>query len=667
MKTSLKRFFAGVAAAAMAVGGLALGATSAQAADSDASTAKGRLTVNAAKDATGHTLDTTGHKLKAYLVAAYNSGYQAYPQTDKNKPGQLNFDTFKYVVTKDSGTMSNDESAVEAALKDAGVTAKASGSASAAEEGLKQLTGQSVDLSFGYKDPAKDSAKERLFADSLAKRLTATDSTKWRPSHGSQDLTAGDGKFTADLDPEGLYLVVDSYTPAAGSNKSTQSVPMLVGTKFANTAITTQPAGVGEVNMKNTEVPVTKQVVETDNPTTPYLTPSYSLGDTVTFELSTTIPNYAGYNKNATDLTADDARKLVLTDTFEQNDNKEIPFSNPTVDPDGVKLYRDGKEIGVLTKDTDYTYATKAADGSTVTSMTFDFGKLVNGNGTTAKSVPWQTDDVIKIVLKATLNKNAVVTNKASSADLVSGTDKVGNANSVKVDFSDHTATGHHEVNGPTVNVYSFKFNLTKQYVKDSTKLPNAQFTIKNSAGQYLKRVDGTWGTINATEPIAHDAYGKEDKVDAAELAKTGIFVTDPDGEIAFNGLKAGKYTVHEIKAPKGYFQNALPSFDVKIDAGWNNDTNNKAAGNGATSGDQSLASVNYTYDKGASGLVTATDGLVTETADTSTVTVGNVESITELPKTGAAGIAFFSIIGVAIVAMAALFAVRARKAAKMA
>ncbi|MCF2561891.1 LPXTG cell wall anchor domain-containing protein [Bifidobacterium boum] len=653
MKTSLKRFFAGVAAAAMAVGGLALGATSAQAADSDASTAKGRLTVKAAKDT------TTGHTLKAYLVAAYNRGYQAYPQTDKDKPGQLNFDTFKYVVNKD------DASAVVAALKDAKVVdASASDSVSVAEEGLKQLKGQSVDSTFGYKDPYKDSAKERLFADALAAKLKlgATDSAKWTPSKEPQNLTLSNGsnEFTADLNPEGLYLVVDSYTPAA-SNKSTQSVPMLVGTKFANTAITTQPAGVGEVDMKNTEVPVTKQVVENGDPTTPYKTPSYSLGDTVTFELSTTIPNYAGYKKNA-DPMAVDARKLVLTDTFEQNFYKKIPFSDPKVADDGVKLYRDGKKIDVLTKETDYTFAEKTTDDGTVNGMKFDFGELVNGNGTTANNIAWQTGDVIKVVLTATLNENAFVTDKGSEA-LVSGVDQLGNANSVKVDFSDNTKYGHHEVNGPTVNVYSFKFNLVKQYVKDSTttmRLPNAQFTIKNSADKYLTFADGKWG-IAAADPTASDAYDPKDTtVDSAKLKRTGIFVTDSNGEIAFNGLKADTYTVHEIKAPKGYFQNALPSFDVKIGAGWNDDTNNKAAGN-ATSGDQSLKNVTYKYyTNNANDLVTAKE-------DSPSVTVNNVTSITELPKTGAAGIAFFSVIGVAIVALAALFAVRARKAAKMA
>lgn len=641
MKTSLKRFFAGVAAAAMAVGGLALGATSAQAA-ATASNNEGTLTIKADHG-------TADHTLTAYKIAAYNSDYKK-----KSSDGSLDLDTFRYVVD------SKDEGNIETALSNAGVKGKESATESKAEEGLKQVAGQSVDSSWGYKDTGD--ATERQFADQLAKLIA----DGWTPSTGGKIVSASaDG--TSNKLPEGLYLIIDSYTPAPGSNKSTQSVPMLVGTTFASLA---KPAndslGVGTITMKNTEVPVTKQVVKNDDPTTPYTTPSYSLGDTVTFELSTTIPNYAGYKKNATDPTADDARKLVLTDTFERNANNKIPFSNPTVAPDGVKLYHgDGTEVinGGLTKDTDYTATeTKDTDGSTITGMTFDFGKLVNGNGTTAKSIKWQTGDVIKVVLTATLNENAFVTDHASSEALVSGKDPVGNANSVKVDFSDHTTKGHHEVNGPTVNVYSFTFNLVKQYVKDpTTKLANAQFTIKDSAGQYLKRVDGKWDTTGTNEPIASDAYDTKDtKVDTAERAGKGIFMTDSNGKIAFDGLKADTYTVHEIKAPKGYFQNALPSFDIEIGAEWNNDVDNKAAGN-ATSGDQSLKNVTYTYDKkGANGLVTATN-------NTSSVTVDNVTSITELPKTGAAGIAFFSIIGVAIVAMAALFAVRARKAAKMA
>ena len=635
MKTSLKRFFAGVAAAAMAVGGLALGATSAQAAGT-ASTVNGTLTIKA-----GH--DTADHTLTAYKIAAYNKGYE------KKSDGSLDLDTFKYVVD------SKDEDNIKQALIRAGVTGKGSATESDAEEGLKQVDGQSATSPWGY----KNNATERQFANALAKLIAGG----WNPSFSQTVKASADGE--SNQLPEGLYLIIDSYTPAAtgGSNKSTQSVPMLVGTTFASlTPEANKSLGVGEITMKNTEVPVTKQVVKTDEPTTPYTEPSYSRGDIVTFELSTTIPNYDGYTKNATDLAAADARKLVLTDTFEQNAYNKIPFSDPTVADDGVKLYRDGKAIGVLTKETDYTFAeTKTTNDSTVNGMTFDFGKLVNGNGNTANSVAWQTGDVIKVVLTATLNENAFVTDTGSK-DLVSGVDKLGNANSVKVDFSDHTTTGHHEVNGPTVNVYSFKFNLVKQYVKNpDTKLANAQFTIKDSDGNYLTFADGKWGTAGTAEPTASDAYDTADKsVDAAKLAGTGIFVTGPKGQIAFEGLKAGTYTVHEIKAPKGYYQGALPSFTVAIDAGYANDTSNDAAGD-ATSGDQSLTNLKYTYDaKAANGLVTAIN-------DTSTVTVNNVTSITQLPKTGAAGIAFFSIIGVAVVALAALFAVRARKAAKMA
>ena len=638
MKTSLKRFFAGVAAAAMAVGGLALGATSAQAAGT-ASTVNGTLTIKA-----GH--DTADHTLTAYKIAAYNKGYE------KKSDGSLDLDTFKYVVD------SKDEDNIKQALIRAGVTGKGSATESDAEEGLKQVDGQSATSPWGY----KNNATERQFANALAKLIAGG----WNPSFSQTVKASADGE--SNQLPEGLYLIIDSYTPAAtgGSNKSTQSVPMLVGTTFASLAQTANDSlGVGTITMKNTEVPVTKQVVQNDDPTKPYMKPSYSLGDTVTFELSTTIPDYAGYTKNSTDLTATDARKLVLTDTFDPTTDGKIPFSNPTVAADGVKLYRNGTEVtdGVLTKDADYTAdVTKAADGSTVNGMKFDFGKLVNGDGNTANSIAWQSGDVIKVVLKVTLNENAFVTDKASGTSLVSGVDPNGNANSVKVDFSDHTTTGHHEVNGPTVNVYSFKFNLVKQYVKNpDTKLANAQFTIKDSDGNYLTFADGKWGTAGTAEPTASDAYDTADKsVDAAKLAGTGIFVTGPKGQIAFEGLKAGTYTVHEIKAPKGYYQGALPSFTVAIDAGYANDTSNDAAGD-ATSGDQSLTNLKYTYDaKAANGLVTAIN-------DTSTVTVNNVTSITQLPKTGAAGIAFFSIIGVAIVALAALFAVRARKASRLA
>ena len=117
MKTSIRKFLSGVAAVAIALGGLALGVGSAQAAD-----ANGTITVTANNG-------TAGHTLTAYKIAAYNSG--TYSATTD---GKLDTTTFNYVVD------SSDESAIEGALDAADISASASGTLTKAQEGLKKLS-----------------------------------------------------------------------------------------------------------------------------------------------------------------------------------------------------------------------------------------------------------------------------------------------------------------------------------------------------------------------------------------------------------------------------------------------------------------------------------------------------------------------------------------------
>ena len=622
MKTSLKRFFAGVAAAAMAVGGLALGATSAQAADPVASTQKGSLTVKAANG-------TTGHTLKAYLVAAYNKDYEAYPQTDKNKPGQLNFDTFKYVVP------SADELAVKDALTAAGVKVSASGSASIAEEGLKQLTGQSAGTSFGYTDgTATASAAERKFADALAKKLTATDSTKWTPSN-VQDLTPGDGKFTADLNPEGLYLVVDTYAQKDGS-KSTQSVPMLVGTKFANAAITTQPAGVGEVDMKNVTVPVHKEVVTDNTGKAANNTPSYNIGDTVYFHLSTKIPDYSGYAADPTlSPTSGKTRLLSLDDEFEADKftgTKVVSVKDSTTpigDQQGV--LENGKDYDVTGEDTD--------------KVTVDLKRLVNGAD--GAKPGWKTGDVIDVIVSGVLSANATTTDTVNNAPDKTGIDSNGNYNKVTLNYSNNPKDNSQQNNvpGDTVNVYSFNLNVHKVN-QDNNPLGGAEFKIVDKADEATP--------LQFTVSGSTYTHAKKGTDDATETLKS-----DTNGNIAVKGLKAGTYVVTETKAPASFFQGALPSYTVTIAEHYTNDKTNTTRA--SKSGDDWLDTLTYSNTPDNYGLVTK------DTTSPSTWTVKNVKSITQLPMTGAAGIAFFSIIGVAVVALAALFAVRARKASRLA
>ena len=623
MKTSLKRFFAGVAAAAMAVGGLALGATSAQAAGPVASTQTGSLTVKAANG-------TTGHTLKAYLVAAYNKDYEAYPQTDKNKPGQLNFDTFKYVVP------SADELAVEDALTAAGVKASASGSASIAEEGLKQLTGQSAGTPFGYTDgTATASAAERKFADALAKKLTATDSTKWTPSN-VQDLTPGDGKFTADLNPEGLYLVVDTYAQKDGS-KSTQSVPMLVGTKFANAAITTQPAGVGKVDMKNVTVPVHKEVVTDNTGKAANNTPSYNIGDTVYFHLSTKIPDYSGYAADPTlSPTSGKTRLLSLDDEFEADKftgTKVVSVKDSTTpigDQQGV--LENGKDYDVTGEDTD--------------KVTVDLKRLVNGAD--GAKPGWKTGDVIDVIVSGVLSADATTTDKANTdAADKTGADPNGNSNKVTLNYSNNPKDNSQQNNvpGDTVNVYSFNLNVHKVN-QDNNPLGGAEFKIVDKADEATP--------LQFTVSGSTYTHAKKGTDDATETLKS-----DTNGNIAVKGLKAGTYVVTETKAPASFFQGALPSYTVTIAEHYTNDKTNTTRA--SKSGDDWLDTLTYSNTPDNYGLVTK------DTTSPSTWTVKNVKSITQLPMTGAAGIAFFSIIGVAVVALAALFAVRARKASRLA
>lgn len=697
MKASWKRFFAGVAAAAMTVGGFALGAGAAMASygggSSDDNPLEKTTTDTTARIAVRDDFyDVHADRYKAYLVAAYDMD-NVKPAANAN---YLDIETLKYT----QGDLS--DATLKTALETAGVDSSTLTDTDAIYSALKTVATQSPGAPYGYTDTANPGtavATERKFADALGKALDAMSSTDLGKLTSTKITPVGhdtlgdadtlDSTNSTAVPKTGLYLVWDTMKNTTDTAEtSTRSVPMLVSSTLYKAPNTVYP-GLwlsdgnhtnvnGIIDVKNTYGDVLKQVVKKDG-TTPNLNPSYSIGDTVTFQLQTAIPNYAGYTKN-TDTTAQDARKLLVTDTFELNAKNKIPFSDPEVT--SVKLYRANDDTGVyeeltngaLKKDVDYTAAPTTVSGTDkVNGMEIDLAKLVNGSGTTAAGATWQANDYVVITLTATLNKDAFVTNKAGTE--TTGIDPNGNANSVKVDFSDHTATGHHEVLGPTVNVYSFKFNLVKQYRKDNTPLRNAQFAIKNPDGKWLTRgTDGVWGTTD-TVPTADTAYPTKTSPDETTLNTLngkGVFLTDGNGAIAFNGLKEGTYTVTEIKAPQGYFQNALPSFDVTIKTDYTKDGSNGSqamfdANDDVVSGDHILTTLEYTYGKSKSnGLVTATDGPVTDASDTSSVTVDNVQSITELPKTGALGIAFFTVIGAAVITLAGVFAFRARKAAKL-
>lgn len=628
MKSSIRRFLSGVAAAAIALSGLALGVGSAQAASTD-----GTITVTASNG-------TVGHTLTAYKIAAYNSG-----EYDATSDGKLDTSTFKYIVDK------SDENAIDTALDATSIKATASGTLTKAEEGLKQLSVDSSPATYGYKQGTdKGESNERKFADKLASLKSST----WTPYSMTAD--ANTNTFTATL-PEGLYLILDTYTSGQGAANSTQSVPMIVGTTFANTAIT-DPGNVGKVTLKDTTAPITKEVVTDENGTAPNNDPSYNTTDTVYFKLTTTIPNYDGYASDPTLNNPKATRQLGIVDTFEAG-----KFTDQTV----VSVY-DTTKSQQLTVKSDFTTSAESTTSSAtdLNKLTIDFERLVNkAQADTSKDLGqawdgWESGDTITVIVSGKLSTAATTTTKGSSP-AGTGADSLGNNNTVRLEYSNNPSdtSSKTTVQGPIVNVYTHEFTIHKVNAAGGN-LQGATFQVS------------TGGTpLKFTKDTTDGAY----VVDKDSSTATTDLVSDSNGLIKVKGLKASKdgvtYTVKETKVPDTYLQAVAPTYKVTLKDDFengNDSTNPARSGTATKAGDDWLMGLSYTYDttQDVYKLVTAS------TSDTSaptgdTATVKNVTSITQLPKTGAAGIAMFTIIGVAVIAVAALFAVRARKAAQRA
>jgi fimbrial isopeptide formation D2 family protein/LPXTG-motif cell wall-anchored protein len=394
---------------------------------------------------------------------------------------------------------------------------------------------------------------------------------------------------------------------------------------------------VGEVDMKNTTTPVGKEVVTDETGATANNTPSYNIGDTVYFHLTTKIPDYSGYAADPTlsDTTGKTTRQLNLVDEFEAG-----KFTGTKV----VSVNDSTTAIGDLADGTDYDVTGEGTD-----TLTVDLKKLVNGYA--GAKTGWKTGDVIDVVVSGVLSANATTTDTVNNAADKTGADSNGNSNKVTLNYSNNPTDNSQQntVPGPVVNVYSFNLNVNK-VDQDNQPLAGAEFQVFTKTGETV-----------STSPLQFTASGsKYTHAAAGTTGATMTLVSGADGSIAIKGLKAGTYVVKETKAPADFFQGALPSYTVTITEDYTNDLTNTTRT--SKSGDDWLTTLTYTSDK------LDDYGLVTKDATSpSTWTVKNVKSITQLPKTGAAGIAFFTVIGVAIVALAALFAVRARKASRLA
>lgn len=183
-----------------------------------------------------------------------------------------------------------------------------------------------------------------------------------------------------------------------------------------------------------------------------------------------------------------------------------------------------------LTKGTDYTIKmTDNADGSHSFEITIKWADI-NGNTVNFKHLasPYK----ITVGYSATVNENAELAGTGNSNTAEFGYAKVPVGGTPDPD----PAPSYEKVT-ETTNTYVFALAINKVDPKGAG-LEGAEFTVTDEGGNVISVVgdDGVY------------SYAKSD----AQDAKTSV-VSGKDGLIIIKGVKEGKYTITEIKAPAGY------------------------------------------------------------------------------------------------------------------
>lgn len=247
------------------------------------------------------------------------------------------------------------------------------------------------------------------------------------------------------------------------------------------------------------------------------------IGDTLTFTLTSTIPDMSAYN--------------TYTFNFKDTLSKGLTFGQ-------VEFVKVEGVTDPLTVGTDYTVTTPTASDNTLAVAMKDFKAKQQANA----------GKKITVTYTATLNENAVVGGH-------------GNTNSATIQYSNNPSTdGTGESEPSKVRVFTYGFTVDKytgkNYDDTATRLAGAEFTLAHKGGtaiSFVKVADSA--TQNAVYRVAK----------ADEAGATTTITTPANGKVDFRGLENGEYTLTETKAPAGY--NKLASaIGVKVD-GQNNGT----------------------------------------------------------------------------------------------
>lgn len=438
------------------------------------------------------------------------------------------------------------------------------------------------------------------------------------------------------LDEMGYYLVSGVVTK---NGTTTEDI-------IAACSLDTVTGTDKDITIKADAPTLEKKILENNQPVDAN---NASVGDTVTYQIKSVVPNMTGYDKYY--FIVHDQFSAGLTFVAESPDN--------TVDPvkPGNPVVKIGEKL--LTYGEDYTVTETENNGI----------KIVFNNFIQYKD---KVGEAVIITYTATINQNAVIGN-------------LGNVNTASLEYSNDpniTPNGVNEpgegdgnVTGETpedkVVTYITQIDLTKVIKGTDKILPGAEFTIQGTSanqvkitgehfvadpnGSYFKLTDGSY---TETEPVANteykyvkenNAYVKANKVteDRWEtIGSTGVSqngIVGTDGKLSFIGLGAGEYYITEVKAPEGYNKLEKP---IKLVISW-------SANQEIATGEEK-ASWTYSVDDGQN--VNADEN-------------GHIQYMVEnsagalLPSTGGIGTTIFYAAGIILMAGAVFFVVRRKKA----
>ena len=314
----------------------------------------------------------------------------------------------------------------------------------------------------------------------------------------------------------------------------------------------------------------------------------FGIGDTVTYQLTSKVPDMTGYNSYT----------FKFSDTLSKGlDLKEVL---------SVKV---GNTTLTAKKSGTNTYALAYDKTSRTLTVTLnDFYSSYKNH----------TGETITVVYTATLNKDAVIGMNP-------------NTNKAVVEYSNNPKSDGTGKSEPSiVNVHTFDFTIFKYY---TTK--QGETEVKNA----LKGAEFELYKANTADPngkinIVDEGNGVYRQATPEEASASGFtsakIVSDEDGKVLVKGLKAGTYYLKETKAPDGY-NKLLSDITIVITPEYDNAT-----------GELKKYSVTYTYN-GESTTVENKDKLTSPE-----VPVEN-KTGAQLPSTGSKGALMVTLAGIVL------------------